>query len=92
MVHEILERASAALQKFRLFSLTHRRIRGDLISMFKITRGLLEFPMEPIFSHPTRTLLRGQAYKFHQQRGLFAVVNTLSAIRLPHIGINYRLT
>ncbi len=29
----------AALKQLRLFSLTHRRIRGDLIAMFKITHG-----------------------------------------------------
>ncbi len=49
-------------------SLTHRRIRGDLIAMFKITHGLLEFPMESTFTHPSREVLRGHAYKFHQQR------------------------
>ncbi len=32
--------------------------------MLKIT---LEFPIEPIFTHPTRSGLRGHAYKFHQQ-------------------------
>ncbi len=58
----------AALIQLRLFSLTHRRIRGDLITMFKITHGLLEFPMESTFVYPTRQGLRGHAFKFHQQR------------------------
>ncbi len=58
----------AALKQLRLFSRTHRRIRGDLIAMFKITHGLLEFPMASIFAHPTRKGLYGHAYKFHQQR------------------------
>ncbi len=58
----------AALQYFRLFSLTHRRIRGDLISMFKITHGLLEFPVESNVTHPTRKGQRGHTYKFYQQR------------------------
>ncbi len=58
----------AALKQLRLFSLIHRRIRGDLIAMFKITHGLLEFPMAPTFAHPTRKRIRGHAYKFHQQR------------------------
>ncbi len=58
----------AALIQLRLFSLTHRRIRGDLIVMFKITHGLLEFPMASTYTHPTREGLRGHAYKFHQQR------------------------
>ncbi len=30
----------AALEQLRLFFLTHRRIRGVLIAMFKITHGL----------------------------------------------------
>ncbi len=35
--------------------------------MFKITHGLLEFPVESTFTHPTLKGLRDQAYKFHQQ-------------------------
>ncbi len=31
--------------------------------MFKITYGLLEFPMKSTFTHP-----RGHTYKLHQQR------------------------
>ncbi len=42
----------AALMQLRLFSLTHRRIRGDLIPVFKITHGLLEFPMASTFVYP----------------------------------------
>ncbi len=44
----------AGLKELRLFSLTHRRIRGGLISMFKSTHGLLEFPLESTFAQPTR--------------------------------------
>ncbi len=58
----------AALKQLRLFSLTHRRIRGDLMAIFKIIYGLFEFPMASTFAHPTRKGLRGHAYKFHQQR------------------------
>ncbi len=58
----------ASLKLFRLFSLTHRRIRGDLIAMFNITHGLREFLMESTFGQPTRKGLRGHAFNFHQQR------------------------
>ncbi len=68
----------AALQQLRLFFLTHRRIRGDLISMFKITYGLLEFPMESTFTHPSRKGLRGHAYRFHQHRCCTSMLGTLS--------------
>ncbi len=43
----------AALQQLRLFSLTHRRIHGDLMFMFKIIRGLIEFSMVSTFIHAT---------------------------------------
>ncbi len=49
-------------------SRTHRRIRGDLIAMLKITHCLLKFPMASTFAHPTHKGLRGHAYKFNQQR------------------------
>ncbi len=61
----------AALKQLRLFFLTHRRIRGDLIAMFTITHGLLEFPMVSTFVHPTYPTRQGlcdHAFKFHQQR------------------------
>ncbi len=55
----------AAFKQLRLFSLTHRRIRGDLIAMLKVSHGL---PMASTFAHPTHKGLWGHAYKFHQQR------------------------
>ncbi len=36
--------------------------------MFKITHGLLEFPMASTFVIPPHQGLRGHAFKFHQQR------------------------
>ncbi len=36
--------------------------------MFKITHGLLEFPMASTFVYPTRHRLRGQAFNIHQRR------------------------
>ncbi len=58
----------ADLKWLHLYSLTHRRICGGLIVMFKITHGLLKFPMASAFAHQTRQGLRGHAYKFHHQR------------------------
>ncbi len=57
-----------ALQRLQLFSLIRRRIRGDLICMYKIMHGLLDFPCNAVFAAPTRIGLRGHTLKIHQQR------------------------
>ncbi len=57
-----------ALQRLQLFSLIRRRISGDLICMYKIMHGLLDFPCDAVFAAPTRIGLRGQTFKIHQQR------------------------
>ncbi len=56
------------LRRLQLFSLIRRRIRGDLIGMYKIMHGLLDFPCDAVFAAPTRILLRGHTLKIHQQR------------------------
>ncbi len=73
----------AALKQICLFSLTHRRIRGGLVAIIKITHDLLGFPTASTFAHPTRKGLRGHAYKFHQQRcctHLRQIVFTIRAV------------
>ncbi len=57
----------AALKQLRLFSLIQWRNRLDLIAMFKITHGLLEFPMASTFVYPTRQGLRGHTSEVRQQ-------------------------
>ncbi len=57
-----------ALQRLRLFSLARRRIRGDLICMYRMMHGLLGFPCDAVFAAPTRIGLRGHTFKTHQQR------------------------
>ncbi len=57
-----------ALQRLPLFSLVRRRIRGDLICMYKIMHGLLDFPCNAVFAASTCTGLRGHTFKIHQQR------------------------
>ncbi len=79
----------AALKQLRLFSLTHRRIRGDLIAMFKITHGLLEFPKETTFVYPPRKGLRGHAFKLTNSDAVRAVANSPSPFGQPHFGTNY---
>ncbi len=57
--------------KLRLTSLTHRQIRGDLISMFKINHGLLESPLESTFTNPTLKGLRDHRERCCTHRRLF---------------------
>ncbi len=49
-------------------SLIRRRIRGDLISLYEIMHGILDFPCDAVFSAPTRIGPRGHTLKIHQQR------------------------
>ncbi len=58
----------AALQRLRLFSLVRRRIRGDLICMYKVLHDLLVFPCDTVFAASTRFGFLGYAFKIRQQR------------------------
>ncbi len=57
-----------ALQRLQLFSLVRRGIHDDLICMYKIMHGLLDFPCDAVFAAPTRIGLRGHTFKINQQR------------------------
>ncbi len=57
-----------ALQRLQLFSLIRRRIRGDLICMYKLMHGLLDFPCDAVFAASTRIGLRSHTLKIHQHR------------------------
>ncbi len=57
-----------AFQRLRLFFLVRRRIRGDLICMYKITLSLLDFACDAVFAAATRIGLRGHALEIHQKR------------------------
>ncbi len=48
----------AALQWLRLFSLVHRRNRGDPFCMYNIMHGLLDFQCDTNFATPARFGLR----------------------------------
>ncbi len=57
-----------ALQRMRLFYLVRRIIRGDLICMYKIMHGLLDFPCDTAFAAPARIGLRGHTFNVQAQR------------------------
>ncbi len=57
-----------ALQRLRLFYLVCRRIRGDLICIYKIMHGLLSFECDGVFAAPIRFGLCGHTFKIRQQR------------------------
>ncbi len=58
MLSNVIAEASTCLPNSCF--LTHRRISGDLIAMFKITHGLLKFPMASTFVYLTRQGLRSR--------------------------------
>ncbi len=79
----------AALKQVRLFAVAHRRIRGNLIAMSKISHGLWEFSMASTFAHPTRKGLRG--HDATKSDAIRTVPNSPSQFALSHFGTNYQL-
>ncbi len=61
-------------------------IRGDLIAIFKVTHGLLEFPMSSTFAHPTL-----KEIDRHDHDAVRAVANSRSPFGLSHFVTNCRL-
>ncbi len=66
----------AAIKQLLLLYLTSRRIRSDLMSMYRISHGLLEFPTETAFNHLTRPGLCGHAFKYSPAKMLPTVAST----------------
>ncbi len=54
-----------ALQRLRLYFLARRRIPGNLVCMYKVMHGLLEFPCDTDFAASTYIGLRGHTFKVH---------------------------
>ncbi len=54
------------LQRLGLHSLLRRRLRDDLITAFKIFKGLLDIDLNLFFLPPARRGLRGHPYKVLQ--------------------------
>ena len=61
------------LQTLKLSSLQHRRLRGDIIVMFKITHGLLKTSMEVPYSNNPG--LRGHQFKLETSRFRFRTIS-----------------
>ncbi len=60
-----------ALQRLQLFSLIRRRIRGNLICIYRIMHCFLDFPCDAVFAAPTRCsspilepAARGYCYRY----------------------------
>ena len=51
------------LRDFRLFSLERRRLRGDLIEMYKMIRGLVRVDSESLFPRMGMSTTRGHSFK-----------------------------
>ena len=56
------------LSELNLFSLTKRRLRGDLIEVFKIIKGIDNMDMEKYFTIDTSNITRNNGYKIVGKR------------------------
>ena len=56
------------LNELNLFSLTKRRLRGDLIQVFKIIKGIENMDMEKYFTIDTSNITRNNGYKIVGKR------------------------
>ncbi len=56
------------VQRLGLHSLQRRRLQADLITAFKIFKGLLDIDPNLFFLPPTRRGLRGHPYKVFQDK------------------------
>ncbi len=68
-----------------------RKSQSQRVAMFKITRGLLEFPMASTVAHPTAKGYSVTPTSFTNSDAAHAVTNWPSQIGLSHFGTNYRL-
>ncbi len=53
----------SALRRMYLLSLTRKRISGDFIFLYKVARGLIDFPWDTVFAASTSSGLRGHVLK-----------------------------
>ena len=56
------------LSELNLFSLTKRRLRGDLIEVFKIIKGIENMDIEKYFTIDTSNITRNNGYKIVGKR------------------------
>ena len=56
------------LRDLRLFSLERRRLRGDLIEAYKMTRGLIWVDSESLFPRMVIASTRGHSFKLRGDR------------------------
>ena len=77
------------LSELNLFSLTKRRLRGDLIEVFKIIKGIENMDMEKYFTIDTSNITRNNGYKIVGKRFQTNEANTFSSIALLMCGMVY---
>jgi len=56
------------LAKLKLWSLEDRRVRADLIEVFKITRGYSSVTLETFFKIDSASITRGHKWKLKKKR------------------------
>ncbi len=88
------------LQELNLFSLSKRRMRGDLIEVFKMFKGFVNVDVNGYFTLAQSRVTGGNDYKIASKRFSYQeakhfffnrVVNAWSVIRIPTTSCSYSL-
>ena len=77
------------LSELNLFSLTKQRLRGDLIEVFKIIKGIENMEMEKYFTIDTSNITRIMDMKLLESNFKLMRQNTFSSIALLMYGMVY---
>ena len=80
------------LSELNLFSLTKRRLRGDLIEVFKIIKGIENMDMEKYFTIDTSNITEIMDIKLLESDFKLTRQNTFSSIALLMYGMVYHPT
>ena len=70
------------LRKLRLPSLMYRRLRGDLIEMYKYTHGLYDVPTDSLLPPDENARTRGHQYKLKKQTFKYSFRRNFFSLRV----------
>ncbi len=71
------------LRRLNIFSLERRWLRGDLILVYNIFHGRLDFPRAEFFEVPSERALRGHDFKLRHRSFRLLRRKVAFSVRLP---------